>query len=164
MGEPTPSPTPASKATPTPPSARLSTPEPEPRTFPPTIEEQLEAERENRHPYQPPPCRRLSSHRRRSYVSGASGASGWSGSSGTQVDCYEDGSHGGYSRNPGQPASPNDEDEGSIPDWIGGLAVLICLACCICGIFKFIKGMCCSSEQKQSGAEGARGSPPSQQV
>jgi len=138
----------------------LSAPTPAPIPLGPTIEEQVEAARENRQ-NQPPPCRRLSFRRRQ--VHGASGAGGWSGASGTQVDCYEDGSHGGYSRNPGQPASP-DEAEGSIPDWIGGLAVLVCLACCIFGIFKFIKGMCCSSEQKESGAEGARGSPPSQQV
>jgi len=59
-------------------SALLSTPKPEPRNFPPPIEEQLEAARENR---QPPPCRRLSLHRRRLQVRGASG---------TQGDCYEE--------------------------------------------------------------------------
>jgi len=37
------------------------------------------------------------------------------------------------------------EDEGSSYAWVGGLAILICLTCCICGICKFLYTKCCTS-------------------
>merc|ERR1711879_348184 len=113
--------------TPAPPYLSWSMPAPSPTPLPTRPCRRLQRSEESEGSFRRLGARRRISSGGSTYVAYSRRRAGSTDSTTSTDDCSED-------------------DEGSSYEWVGGLAILICLTCCICGICKFLYKTCCTSE------------------